>query len=175
MQAGILAGYQVVDVSVELYDGSYHEVDSSEMAFKIAGSIAFKEAMRQAQPVLMEPIMKVSVIVPDEYVGTVIGVVARFRVRKPEPVPYRLMLWCRCPKCSVIPTTCVRTLRVVVSTPWNRIATRKYRRILLKRLWLPERSNARFLKIRRNFCIFLKKDLHFSWKSGTIVLSHITA
>ena len=73
MQAGILAGYQVVDVSVELYDGSYHEVDSSEMAFKIAGSIAFKEAMRQAQPVLMEPIMKVSVIVPDEYVGTVIG------------------------------------------------------------------------------------------------------
>ena len=73
MQAGILAGYEVVDVKVELYDGSYHEVDSSEMAFKIAGSIAFKEAMRQAQPVLMEPIMKVSVIVPDEYVGTVIG------------------------------------------------------------------------------------------------------
>ena len=73
MQTGPVAGYQVVDVGVELYDGSYHEVDSSEMAFKIAGSIAFKEAMRQAQPVLMEPIMKVSVIVPDEYVGTVIG------------------------------------------------------------------------------------------------------
>ena len=73
MQNGILAGYPVVDCKVTLYDGSYHEVDSSEMAFKIAGSIAFKEAMRQAQPVLMEPIMKVSVIVPDEYVGTVIG------------------------------------------------------------------------------------------------------
>ena len=73
MQAGILAGYEVVDVKVELYDGSYHEVDSSEMAFKIAGSIAFKEAMKQAQPILMEPIMKVSVIVPDEYTGTVIG------------------------------------------------------------------------------------------------------
>ena len=73
VMAGVTALYQVVDVSVELYDGSYHEVDSSEMAFKIAGSIAFKEAMRQAQPVLMEPIMKVSVIVPDEYVGTVIG------------------------------------------------------------------------------------------------------
>ncbi len=73
MQAGILAGYQVVDVKVELYDGSYHEVDSSEMAFKIAGSIAFKEAMRKAQPVLMEPIMKVSVTVPDDYIGTVIG------------------------------------------------------------------------------------------------------
>ena len=71
--AGILAGYEVVDVKVELYDGSYHEVDSSEMAFKIAGSIAFKEAMKQAQPILMEPIMKVSVIVPDDYTGTVIG------------------------------------------------------------------------------------------------------
>ncbi|MBE6826194.1 MAG: elongation factor G [Ruminococcus sp.] len=73
MQAGILAGYQVVDVKVELYDGSYHEVDSSEMAFKIAGSMAFKEAMRKAEPVLMEPIMKVAVIAPDEYLGNVIG------------------------------------------------------------------------------------------------------
>jgi elongation factor G len=73
MQSGVLAGYEVVDVKVELYDGSYHEVDSSEMAFKIAGSMAFKEAMRQAQPIIMEPIMKVAVTVPDEYTGTVIG------------------------------------------------------------------------------------------------------
>ena len=73
MQAGVLAGYPVVDVKVTLYDGSYHEVDSSEMAFKIAGSMAFKEAMRKADPVLLEPIMKVSVIVPDEYMGDVIG------------------------------------------------------------------------------------------------------
>ena len=72
-KAGILAGYEVVDVKVELYDGSYHEVDSSEMAFKIAGSIAFKEAMKKGDAVLLEPIMKVSVIVPDDYTGTVIG------------------------------------------------------------------------------------------------------
>ena len=151
------------------------------MAFKIAGSIAFKEAMRQAQPV----------IDGTDYEGcllscrmntlvTVIGDLSsrRGQIQGQETRTGTVQvdcIWCRCLKCSVTPTTCVRTLRVVVSTPWNRIATRKYRRILLKRLWLPERSNARFLKIRRNFCIFLKNDLHFSWKSGTIVLSHITA
>ena len=73
LQAGVLAGYPVVDVKVTLYDGSYHEVDSSEMAFKIAGSMAFKEACRLADPVLLEPIMKVTVIVPEEYMGDVIG------------------------------------------------------------------------------------------------------
>ena len=73
MQAGVVAGYQVVDCKVTLYDGSYHEVDSSEMAFKIAGSMAFKEAMRKADPVILEPMMKVSVNVPEEYMGDVIG------------------------------------------------------------------------------------------------------
>ena len=73
MEAGVLAGYPVVDVKVTLLDGSYHEVDSSEMAFKIAGSMAFKEAMRKASPVVLEPIMKVSIIVPEEYMGDVIG------------------------------------------------------------------------------------------------------
>ena len=73
MQSGVLAGYPVVDCKVTLYDGSYHEVDSSAMAFKIAGSMAFKEAMKKADPVLTEPIMKVSVIVPEEYMGDVIG------------------------------------------------------------------------------------------------------
>ena len=73
MQSGVLAGYPVVDVKVTLYDGSYHEVDSSEMALKIAGSMAFKEAMRKADPVLLEPIMKVVVTVPEEYMGDVIG------------------------------------------------------------------------------------------------------
>ncbi len=73
MQSGVLAGYPVVDVKVTLYDGSYHEVDSSEMAFKIAGSMAFKDAMRKASPVLMEPIMKVAIIVPSDYLGDVMG------------------------------------------------------------------------------------------------------
>ena len=73
MQTGILAGYNVVDVKVTLYDGSYHEVDSSEMAFKMAGSMAFKEAMRKATPIILEPIMKVVVLVPDDYMGDVIG------------------------------------------------------------------------------------------------------
>ena len=73
MKAGVLAGYQVVDVKVTLYDGSYHEVDSSEMAFKIAGSMAFKDAMKKADPCILEPIMKVSAIVPDDFMGTVIG------------------------------------------------------------------------------------------------------
>ncbi len=73
MQAGVLAGFPVVDVRVTLYDGSFHEVDSSELAFKIAGSMAFKEACRKANPTVLEPIMKVSVIVPEEYMGDVIG------------------------------------------------------------------------------------------------------
>ena len=73
MKSGVLAGYPVVDVKVTLWDGSYHEVDSSEMAFSIAGSMAFKDAMKKADPVIMEPIMKVDVVVPDEYMGNVIG------------------------------------------------------------------------------------------------------
>ncbi len=73
MNAGVIAGFPVVDVKVTLYDGSFHEVDSSEMAFKIAGSMAFKDACRKADPTLLEPVMKVSVIVPDEYMGDVIG------------------------------------------------------------------------------------------------------
>ena len=73
MKSGVLAGYPVVDVKVTLWDGSYHEVDSSEMAFSIAGSMAFKEAMKKCDPVIMEPIMKVDVVVPDEYMGNVIG------------------------------------------------------------------------------------------------------
>ena len=85
-----LQAIHVVDVKVTLYDGSYHEVDSSEMAFKIAGSMAFKEAMRKADPVILEPIMKVVVIVPEEYMGDVIGDLNSRRGTDPgswRPVP----------------------------------------------------------------------------------------
>jgi elongation factor G len=73
MHTGVIAGFPVVDVKVTLFDGSYHEVDSSEMAFKIAGSMGFKEAMRKASPVLLEPVMKVEVVTPEDYMGDVIG------------------------------------------------------------------------------------------------------
>ncbi len=88
MQTGVVAGYNVVDVKVNLFDGSYHEVDSSEMAFKIAGSMAFKDAMKKADPVLTEPIMKVVVITPDDYMGDVIGDISSRRgsIQSMEPV-----------------------------------------------------------------------------------------
>jgi elongation factor G len=73
MRSGVLAGYPVVDVKVTLFDGTYHEVDSSEMAFKIAGSMAFKDAVRKSGPKLLEPIMDVEVVVPEEYMGDIIG------------------------------------------------------------------------------------------------------
>ena len=73
MESGVLAGYNVVDCKVTLIDGSFHEVDSSELAFKIAGSMAFKEAMKKAGPILLEPVMKVVVVVADEYMGDVVG------------------------------------------------------------------------------------------------------
>ena len=73
MTTGVLAGYPMDDVKIELYDGSYHDVDSSEMAFKIAGSMAFKDAAKKAHPVLLEPVMRVEVVVPEEYMGDVIG------------------------------------------------------------------------------------------------------
>jgi elongation factor G len=73
LQSGIVGGYPVLDVKVTLYDGSYHDVDSSEMAFKIAGSMAIKQAMAKADPVLLEPTMKVEVVVPEEYMGDVMG------------------------------------------------------------------------------------------------------
>jgi elongation factor G len=79
MEGGVLAGYPIVDVKVTLFDGSFHDVDSNEMAFKIAGSIGFKEGFRNAQPVLLEPVMKVEVVTPEDYYGDVIGDLNRRR------------------------------------------------------------------------------------------------
>ena len=135
MLSGVLAGYNVVDVKVTLYDGSYHEVDSSEMAFKIAGSMAFKEAMRKADPVILEPIMKVVVIVPEEYMGDVIGDLnsrrghdsghgSRFRAHS------RSMRWFRCPKCLVMQPTCVPKHRAAASIPWSPRTMQKFRSLL---------------------------------------------
>ncbi len=88
MSSGIIAGYPVVDVKIELIDGSYHDVDSSERSFKIAGSMAFKEGMRRARPKLLEPVMSVEVVTPDEYLGDVIGNLngRRGRVEHLEPI-----------------------------------------------------------------------------------------
>ena len=88
MQNGVLAGYPIVDIKATLFDGSYHDVDSSEMAFKIAGSIALKAAKEKCDPVLLEPIMKVEVTVPEEYMGDIIGDInsRRGRVEGMEPV-----------------------------------------------------------------------------------------
>ncbi len=83
-EGGVLAGYPVTDIKVRLYDGSFHEVDSNEMAFKMAGSMAFKEGMQKAGPVLLEPIMKVEVIVPEEFLGDIIGQLNARRVKSWE-------------------------------------------------------------------------------------------
>ena len=101
MQAGILAGYPVVDVKVTLYDGSYHEVDSSEMAFKIAGSMAFKEAMQKADPVIMEPIMKVDCDSP----GGVYGRRHRRPEQPPRPDPevWRPVIGAAADRCALVP------------------------------------------------------------------------
>ena len=123
LQNGVIAGYPVVDVKVTLYDGSYHDVDSNEMAFKIAGSMGFKEGALKASPVLLEPIMKVEVVTPEEYMGDVMGDLNRRRgivmgmedhgwhkVDRPR---------CRWRKCLVMPPPCVRRPRVARRTRWN--------------------------------------------------------
>ena len=138
MESGVLAGYPVVDVKVTLYDGSYHEVDSSELAFKLAGSMAFKEASRKADPVLIEPIMKVSVIVPDEYTGDVISDLNSrrgqvHRVWRCAPVLSRLTLMYRFPKCSDMPLPCVPRRRAAASTAWSPATITRYPRAFRRR------------------------------------------
>ena len=113
MGSGILAGYPVVDIKIELVDGSYHEVDSSERAFKIAGSMAFKEAMKRAKPQLLEPVMAVEVTTPEEYLGDVMGNLnsRRGRIESMEPVGNAQVVKApssRCRRCSGTRPTCAR-------------------------------------------------------------------
>ena len=113
MMSGGLGGYPVVDVKVTLVDGSYHEVDSSEMAFKIAGSMAIKEACRKADPVLLEPIMKVSVTVPEDYLGDIIGSISarRGRIEGMEDVAGNKLIVASCPLAEMFGyTTTLRSM-----------------------------------------------------------------
>ena len=117
-KTGILGGFPVLGVCADVYDGSYHEVDSSEMAFHIAGSMAFKDAMAKGNPVLLEPIMKVEVTMPEEYMGDVIGDInsRRGRIEGMEDIGGWLRHTFRCLRCSVTPQTCVPEPRAVVTT-----------------------------------------------------------
>ena len=113
MSNGVIAGYPVVDIKVELYDGSYHDVDSSEMAFSIAGSMASKKVLRKPTPVLLEPIMKVVVVTPEEFMGDVIGDLnsKRGRIESMEDLQLELKksrLLCRLVKCLATRPTCVQ-------------------------------------------------------------------
>ena len=132
MQGGVLAGYPMVDVKVEVFDGSYHDVDSSEMAFKIAGSMGFKEGAAKAQPVLLEPIMKVEVVTPEEYMGDVIGDLnsRRGKIHAMNPragAPGHRGAWCRWPRCSATPPTCAPRRRAAPPTPCSSRTTRRSR------------------------------------------------
>jgi len=129
MEKGVLAGYPVVDVKVTIFDGSYHEVDSSEMAFKIAGSMGFKEGALKAGAVLLEPIMKVEVVTPEDYMGDVMGDLNRRRgiLQGMDDSPSGKVIApkCRWPRCSVMPPICARPLRAAQPIPWNSPSTTK--------------------------------------------------
>ena len=129
MRHGTVAGYPVEGVRVTLYDGSYHSVDSSEMAFKVAGSMAFKQAMESAKPVLLEPIMTVTVTVPEDCVGDVIGDLNSRRGRplgmEPKGQATEVRPRCRWPRCSATRRTCARSPAGRATTPWSWRATRR--------------------------------------------------
>ena len=157
MQSGVLAGYNVVDVKVTLYDGSYHEVDSSEMAFKIAGSMAFKEAMKKADPVLLEPIMKVVVIVPDEYMGDVIGDLnsRRGMILGMDAVPGAQQInsdGSAVRDVRLCDATCVQAPRAAASTPWSPPIMQRFRSRLLRPLSQLAEKRANNCRLPLIFC-----------------------
>jgi elongation factor G len=124
---GVLAGFPVVDVKVTLFDGSYHEVDSSEQAFKMAAIMGFKDGMRKASPVLLEPMMAVEAETPEDYMGDVMGDLNRRRgiIQGMDDLPAGKAIRprCRWPRCSVTPPTCVPCPKVAPPTPWNSSTT----------------------------------------------------
>ena len=128
LQYGILAGYPLLGVKLTLVDGAYHEVDSSEMAFKIAGSIAMKEAARMAKPVLLEPMMSVEVVTPEDNMGDVIGDLnsrrGQIQAMTSAAVPASSRRWCRCRRCSATSATCGRGPRAGRRTRWCSILRR---------------------------------------------------
>ncbi len=133
LESGVKAGYPMVDIRVTLTDGKYHDTDSSEIAFKIAGSLAFKEAARRAKPVLLEPVFAVEVIVPEDFLGDVIGDLSRRRgqhraARSGAATRSRSPPACRCRRCSATRPTCAQTRRAAPPTRCSSTATRKCRR-----------------------------------------------
>ena len=152
-KAGILGGFPVLGVAADVYDGSYHEVDSSEMAFHIAGSMAFKDAMAKGNPVLLEPIMKVEVTMPEEYMGDVIGDVnaRRGRIEGMEDIGGGKMVKAYVPLAEMFGySTDLPELRVVVTTPCSSRSTSRYRRAFRRRLSLRERA----LRNNRSFPLY---------------------
>ena len=130
MEGGVLAGYEMVDVKATLYDGSYHDVDSNEMAFKIAGSMAFKEAARKASPVLLEPVMSVEVVVPEEYMGAIIGDLSSpSRPHRGHGAPRRIAGHqgdrAAERRCSATPPRCARTPRAGPPSPCTSRVTKR--------------------------------------------------
>jgi elongation factor G len=134
---GILAGYPVDDVKIQLYDGSFHDVDSSEMAFKIAGSMAFQDAAKKAKPVLLEPVMRVEVVVPKDYMGDVMGDLAsrRGRIQSQEDRGGTQIINARvrCRRCSATQRICGHARRGAQRIRCTSIATNKHRRTCRKK------------------------------------------
>lgn len=136
-ESGILAGYPLIDVKATLVDGSYHDVDSNEMAFKIAGSMAMKNAVTKASPVLLEPMMKVEVEVPEDFMGNVIGDLnsrrGQIEGQETEDGLTKVTPKFRWHPCLVMPRIFARRPKVVASFRWSSATMRKFPVVLLKR------------------------------------------
>ena len=149
IKGGVLANHPVVDVKVEIVDGTFHEVDSSELAFKMAGIFAFKDAAKKASPILLEPIMKVEVTTPDEYQGDLLGDINRRRGKithiEAKDVPPSWRPRCRWRRCLVTPPPFDPCPRAALPTPWSRSASSPFRRASWPPFWTPNPNRRRGL------------------------------